>query len=44
MDGGILGFLGMAVGFIALGLLIRLRRDFETLKKKLEDSGTLRGD
>ena len=36
------GIIGMTFGIIAWGLIANLRKEFEALKKSLEDSGTLK--
>ena len=36
------GIVGMTFGIIAMGLVARLRKEFEDLKKNLEDSGVLK--
>jgi len=36
------GMSGMAFGIIAWGLIASLRKEFEDLKKNLEDSGVLK--
>ncbi len=39
--GFIFGMSGMSFAIIALGLTVSLRKEFEELKKNLEDSGVL---
>ena len=36
------GIVGMTFGIIAWGLIAKLRKEFEDLKKNLEDSGVLK--
>ena len=36
------GIIGMTFGIIAWGLIASLRKEFEELKKSLEDSGVLK--
>lgn len=36
------GIIGMTFGMVALGLIANLRKEFEDLKKNLEDSGVLK--
>jgi hypothetical protein len=38
----VFGIIGMTFGIIAWGLIAKLRKEFEDLKKNLEDSGVLR--
>ena len=38
----VFGIIGMSFGIIAWGLIARLRKDFEVLKKNLQDSGVLK--
>ena len=40
--GFIFGLSGMSLAIIALGLVGNLRKEFEDLKKNLEDSGVLK--
>ncbi len=40
--GFIFGMAGMSFAIIAWGLIARLRKEFEELKKNLEDSGVLK--
>ena len=37
----VFGIIGMSFGIIAWGLIASLRKDFEVLKKNLQDSGVL---
>ncbi len=37
----VFGMIGMTFGIIAWGLIAKLRKEFEDLKKDLEDSGVL---
>ncbi len=37
-----LGIVGVTFGIIAWGLIASLRKDFEELKKNLQDSGVLK--
>jgi len=37
------GIMGIACAFVTWGLIIKLRKEFEELKKNLEDSGVLKG-
>ena len=37
----VFGMVGMTFGIIAWGLIAKLRKDFEDLKKNLEESGVL---
>ena len=36
------GIIGMTFGIIAWGLISKLRKDFDDLKKSLEDAGVLK--
>ena len=38
----VFGIVGMTFGIIAWGLIAKLRKEFEDLKKQLEDSGVLK--
>ena len=38
----VFGIIGMAFGIIAWGLIAKLRKEFEALKKNLEASGVLK--
>lgn len=40
--GFVFGISGMTFGIIAWGLIATLRKEFEDLKKSLEDSGVLK--
>ena len=40
--GFVFGMIGMSFGIIAWGLVGSLRKEFEDLKKNLEDSGVLK--
>ena len=37
----VFGLIGMAIAMSALGLIAKLRKEFEELKKNLKDSGVL---